>query len=203
MPDELVPSRRIKSYKLYTRKHMEREIKDHLKTLHFEEIEINQSLHHPRRPFRRILMNDDKVLKIYEKCMNNNESDIMTHLLKYDICPPILSISHTKNYIFLMMERLHGTLDDILNEVTLQDIENILYKMKVLWSLGYKHGDFHPKNVLFKRHFQSIEWYIIDYEYSERITHDIVEEFVVDYIKDHKEILYDIYIYDQRINSHT
>lgn len=181
---------------------MDDEIEDHLKTLclHCEIINTDQSLL-SRRPFRIILGNDDKIVKIYEKCINNNESDVITHLMKYNICPPILSITHTKKYIFIIMEKLHGTLCDILDEVSMSDLQKVLFKMKRLWSLGYKHGDFHPKNVLFKRCSQAMEWYIIDYEYSEKITH--VKDFFVDYKKDIKDILYDIYMHDQRINTHT
>lgn len=194
--------------KYMKKKYMNAEINNHLKTLNFDQFKTsknnisNQSIN-SRRPFRLILFDDDKVVKLYEKTINNTECNIIMNVMNYNICPKIISISYTKNYVFITMEKLNGTLDDIIEQVTIDDIQNILDKMKLLWNMGYKHGDFHPKNVLFTKTIEGLEWYIIDYEYSEKINHKYhdMKEFILDKKKNINKILYDIYMYDQQINS--
>lgn len=188
---------------------MNTEIINHLKNLNFEhnngEMKIsknnsNQSIN-SRRPFRRILYCNDQVVKIYEKTINNTEYNVVINIMKFNICPKIISISDTKNYVFIVMEKLNGTLDDIIEQISIDDIQNILDKMDLLWNMGYKHGDFHPKNVLFRKTIRGLEWYIIDYEYSEKIKQKFRKKFIFDKNKNTNEVLYDIYMYDQQINS--
>lgn len=121
---------------------------------------------------------ENRIAKVYPVQDITNEIELMDRLCKYDICPMIIkndifSIKE-KDYAYIEMEMLSGTMEDILEHRLSKDELDILLSLifrllKKLCELNISHGDFHWKNIGFKfdEKNKAIHIKLIDFEFGE------------------------------------
>ena len=121
---------------------------------------------------------ENRIAKVYPIQDIGNEIELMDRLCKYDICPNV-----TKNdifskegidYVYIEMEMLSGTIEDILKyKLSVNDLDILLVLiirlLKKLCELNISHGDFHWKNIGFKfdENKNGIHLRLIDFEFGE------------------------------------
>jgi hypothetical protein len=121
---------------------------------------------------------ENRITKVYPVQDIGNEIELMDRLCKYDICPTItkndIFSKEGTDYVYIEMERLCGTIEDILQyKLNDKDLDVLLILiirlLKKLCELNISHGDFHWKNIGFKfdKNKNGIHLRLIDFEFGE------------------------------------
>ena len=148
---------------------------------------------------RVLFYTDTSMIKAFHRD-HNNEARVIDAIRQTDICPTVKQIVYTKNYACIEMERMEGTMEDLYEQgdSRKEDYLRALSKATSFWKLGFRHGDLHHQNFVYRtRNDGSRDWFLIDFEESTRTPHP-VQPITFSLDDSPLDVFHNIFMHDQR-----